>query len=137
MMRKLKFIIFNRFYWFAGKLKILYFLQCNVPHFNLILANELKTKQNEGDLAPRSSPVNPTGQDAKPFSFSPPPPPSPHLPPTLSSHPMSPCLRKCHIRLVSLLSLTHPSLQRSSSRLLSPHSVSLLVYTSVSLKFLR
>ena len=34
-----------------------------------------------------------------------PPPPSPHLPPTLSSHCMSPCLRKCNIPLVSLLSL--------------------------------
>ena len=47
MMRKPKFIIFDRFYWVCCPTKITYFLQCNVPHFNLILVNELKTKTNK------------------------------------------------------------------------------------------
>lgn len=131
MTRKPKFIIFYRFYQFAGQLRSRTSYNGNVPHFNLILANELKTKQNEGDRA-LCLIVDPTGQDAKPFSSLPctPPPPLPGdlPPPTLSSHLMSPSLRKCHIPLVSLLSVTHP---------LSQHSVSFLVYTSVSVTFLR
>ena len=56
------------------------------------------------------------------------PPPSPHLPPTLSSHPMSPCLRKYHkYHSFSFPSLPYPPL---SLEIFLPFSFSTLRVTS-------
>ena len=61
-------------------------------------------------------------------NLSPSPPPSPHLPPTLSSHPMSPCLRKYHkYHSFSFPSLPYPPL---SPEIFLPSFFSTLLVTS-------